>query len=198
MTRSIVAFGAVTFLVLIGAFFAFEEPGFAMILALLAGLAAGVVAYFFFPDKSVSYETEASQLVRDVEQDAKKIRSYGSSFSEKSDMRNRLDQSCQAVFDLIDLVKQKDASNILTVTTRIKVHVEAVCMAMEQYGKITKNPGYYRQPDEAKHQIEEGVRNFDDFIHGLVQNYNQGDLDRVKIELKAVSPMKIPTPREGL
>jgi dihydrofolate reductase len=61
-------------------------------------------------------------------------------------------------------------------------------MAMEQYAKITKNPGYYREPEEAKHQIEEGVRNFDNFIHGLVQNYNQGELDQVRIELKAVSP----------
>lgn len=193
MTRSIAAFGAVTFLVLIGAYVVFDEPGFAMILALLAGLAAAIVAYFFFPDKSVSYETEAGQLVREVKEAAKEIRSYGSAFSETSDMKSRLDQSCQAVFDLIDLVKQKDSSNILTVTTRIKVHVEAVCMAMEQYGKITKNPGYYREPVVAKQQIEAGVRDFDDFVHGLVQNYNQGELDLVEINLKAVKPMKIPT-----
>ncbi len=193
MTRSIVAFGAVTFLALIGAFLVFEEPGFAMILALLAGLAAGIVTYFFFPDTSVSYETEASQLVRDVKEEAKKIKSYGSIFSDKSDMRNRLDQSCQAIFDLIDLVKQKDSSSILTVTTKIKIHVDAVCMAMEQYGKITKNPDYYREPEMAKQQIEEGVRVFDDFVHGLIQNYNQGEIDQVKINLKAASPMKIPT-----
>ena len=196
MTKSIVAFGAVTFLALIGAFLVFEEPGFAMVLALLAGLAAGIVAYFFFPDESVSYETEAGQLIKDVKEDANKIRSYGSKLSETSDMKSRLDQSCQAVLDLVDLVKQKDSSNILTVTTKIKIHVEAVCMAMEQYAKITKNPTYYRQPEEAKHQIEEGVRNFDNFIHGLVQNYNQGELDQVRIELKAVSPMTIPIPRE--
>lgn len=218
MARSILAFGVATLLTLVGGYVIFAEPGFALQLAVLVGVISAVVAYFFFPDKSVSYETESNQLVREVEQYTKKIRSCADKLPGTSEMRNRLNgsrvtlqelkkrrlsgnsdikerlyESCRVVHDLLDLVREKDASNIQFVTTTIKIQVEAVSLAMEQYIKILEKPSYYREPEQAKMQIEEGVRGFDDFVHGLVQRYNQGELDQVQVELRAVKPMKIPT-----
>lgn len=193
MARSILAFGMATLTALVVGYVIFAEPGFALQLALLVGVISGVIAYFFFPDKSVSYETEANQLVKEVEQYTKKMRSYAGDLSDRSGIKDLLTESCSVVYDLLDLVRQKDASNIQLVTTTIKIQVEAVCLAMEQYVKIIEKPSYYREPEQAKLQIEEGVRDFDDFVHGLVQRYNQGDLDQVKVELRAVKPMKIPT-----
>ncbi len=218
MTKAILAFGVTTLLALVGAFVIFEEPSFALVLSLLAGTIAAIVAYFFFPDKSVSYEAEASQLVREVERYTKKIRSYAEKLPDNSAMRNRLNgsrvslqdlkkahlsgssdikerlyESCRVVYDLLDLVREKDASNIQFVTTTIKIQVEAVSLAAEQYLKIIERPTYYHEPEMAKKQIEEGFRDFDDFVHSLVRRYNQGELDQVRIELRAVQPMKIPT-----